>query len=122
MIIGIGIDLINIPRIEKLINKWGRRFKEKVFSDSEIKYSEGHQRDEQHFAGSFAVKEAFIKALGMRNIRLLDIEVVRNEHGKPYITLHGEAKLRVEEMEIKHICTSISHDAEYSIAVVVLEK
>ena len=122
MIIGIGIDLVNTPRIKKLIEKWGSRFKEKVFSNIEIKYSEGHQRDEQHFAGNFAVKEAFIKALGRRNIRFIDIEVMRNGYGKPYINLYGEAKVRVEEMEIKGIYTSISHDGEYSTAIVILEK
>ncbi len=121
MIIGVGIDLVNIPRIKKLIEKWGNRFKERVFSDKEIKYSEAHQRDEQHFAGNFAVKEAFIKALGNRNIRLIDIEVIRNVYGKPHINTYGQTKLMLKGMGIKGIHTSISHDGEYSVAIVILE-
>ena len=122
MITGIGIDLVNIPRIEKVLERWRDRFKKKIFTDNEIKYSESHERQGQHFAGSFAVKEAFIKAIGERNIRLSNIEVVRNEDGRPSINLHGRAKIRVEMMGINAIHSSISHDGKYSVAVVILEK
>jgi len=122
MIVGIGIDLVMIPRIKKLLEKWGNRFKERVFSADEVRYSESHIRCEQHFAGSFAVKEALFKALGKGHIRFLDIEVRRDGYGKPYINLYGRAKAEAEEMGISGIHTSISHDGEYSVAVVILEK
>ncbi len=122
MITGIGIDLVSIPRIKKALERWGDKFKKKVFTDNEIKYSESHQRQEQHFAGSFAVKEAFIKAIGERNIRLNNIEIIRNVDGRPSINLHGRAKMRVEMMGINAIHSSISHDGKYSVAVVIVEK
>jgi holo-[acyl-carrier protein] synthase len=125
MILGIGIDLINIPRIEGILKKWGDKFKKKAFSKGEIEYSESFEKSYVRFAANFAVKEAFVKALGKgfrENIRILDIEVLRNEYGKPYITLHGKAKQSTELLGVNSIYTSISHDAEYSIAVVILER
>lgn len=125
MIAGIGIDLVCIPRMEKILEKWGDRFKKRVFSASEIEYSESRKMSGRHFAGSFAVKEAFFKAIGSASeysVRIGDIEVLRDKYGKPYIALHGETKLAAEQIEISSIHTSISHDGEYSAAVVVLEK
>jgi holo-[acyl-carrier protein] synthase len=125
MIIGIGVDLVNIPRVKKLLEKWGSSFKERVFSEKEIEYSEKHKRSEQHYAASFAVKEAFFKAVGKGfkgNIRLVDIEVLRDEYGKPFVNLHGNAKQKAEAMEVSCIHASISHDGEYSVAVVILER
>ena len=122
MIAGIGIDLVHIPRMEKLLQKWGLRFKQRVFTGREIMYSESHARYEQHYAGNFAVKESFVKALGMEQVRFLDIEILRDENGKPYINLHGRAKAFAERNEIRIIHTSITHDGEYSMAVVVLER
>jgi holo-[acyl-carrier protein] synthase len=122
MIVGIGVDLVRIPRIERLLEKWGNRFKERVFSADEIRYSESHLRCAQHFAGSFAVKEAMFKALGKGHIRFLDIEVRRDEDGKPSINLYGRAREEAERMGVIGIHTSISHDGQYSVAVVILEK
>jgi holo-[acyl-carrier protein] synthase len=125
MILGIGIDIVNIPRIEKLLRKWGDKFKKRAFSRSEIEYSEGYQRSEEHFAANFAVKEAFFKALGKGlkwNIQILDIEVLRDEYGKPYINLHGNARKITKVIGVNSIHTSITHDGEYSVAVVILEK
>ncbi|GIW47176.1 MAG: holo-[acyl-carrier-protein] synthase [Deltaproteobacteria bacterium] len=120
MIIGIGIDLVYIPRIKKLLDKWGNTFKKRVFSDNEIAYSEKHLKYENHYAANFAVKEAFFKAIG-RGFRFKDIETLRDEHGKPYINLYGEAKKTASTLKISSIHTSISHDGEYSVAVVLLE-
>lgn len=125
MIAGIGIDIICIPRMERILASWGDRFKKRVFSRNEIEYSEGRKRSGQHFAGSFAVKEAFIKAVGIasgRSVRFFDVEVVRDLYGKPRVNLYGNAKQAAEEMRITSIHTSISHDGEYSAAVVILEK
>jgi holo-[acyl-carrier protein] synthase len=125
MISGIGIDIVNITRIERVIRKWEDRFKKRVFSQNEIEYSEGRKRSGQHFAASFAVKEAFIKALGKGfrgNIQMFDIEILRDSYGKPYANLYRKAKQIVEIMAINSIHVSISHDGEYSIAVVILEK
>ncbi len=125
MILGIGVDLVNIPRIERILKKWGDKFKKRAFSESEIEYSEGYNRSYEHFAANFAVKEAFFKALGKGfkgNMRIHDVEVLRDENGKPYINLHGKAKRSTERLGINSIHISISHDVEYSVAVVILER
>jgi len=126
MIIGIGIDLVSISRIEAALERWGDNFKKRIFSPVEITYSESHKSRGQHFAASFAVKEAFFKAIGSssksHHIRMLDIEVARGTEGKPYINVYGGAKRAVEQVGIQLIHTSISHDGEYSVAVVILEK
>ncbi|MFQ5786825.1 MAG: holo-ACP synthase, partial [Thermodesulfobacteriota bacterium] len=117
MIIGIGIDVVQIIRIERLIKKWGSKFTKRVFSQNEIKYSETHLKSEQHFAANFAVKESFVKALGTgfkSDLRIRDIEVLRDKVGKPYINLFGKAKQKIAELGINRIHTSISHEGEYS--------
>lgn len=126
MIIGVGIDLVSIPRIEGALKRWGDNFKNRIFSGIEIAYSDSHKNSGQHFAASFAVKEAFFKAIRSSSknhpIRMLDIEVARDMEGKPYINVYGGAKQAVEQAGIQLIHTSISHDGEYSVAVVILEK
>lgn len=125
MIVGIGIDVVQIIRIERLIKKWGSKFTKRVFSQNEIKYSETHLKSEQHFAANFAVKESFVKALGTgfkSDLRIRDIEVLRDKAGKPYINLFGKAKQKIAELGVNRIHTSISHDGEYSIALVILER
>jgi holo-[acyl-carrier protein] synthase len=125
MILGIGIDLVNIARIERIIEKWGDKFKKKAFSESEIKYAEGYNKSYEHFAANFAVKEAFFKAIGRGfrgDMRIHDVEVLRDDNGKPYINLHGRARQSTDLLGVSSIHTSISHDVEYSVAVVILEK
>ncbi len=124
MILGVGIDLVNINRIERLLKIWGDRFKKRVFSQGEIDNCERYERSSERFAANFAVKEAFFKAVGggfKTNIRLLDIEVLRDKYGKPYVNLYGKAKYVSEIMKMNVIHVSISHDGDYATAVVVLE-
>ncbi len=98
-----GIDIIRIARIEKSLEK--DSFKKAVFTESEIAYS----KNAQSFAGIFAAKEAYLKAVGTGiNCRLNTIEILHNSSGKPYIN-------GVEKSDV-----SISHDGEYAVAVVIL--
>jgi holo-[acyl-carrier protein] synthase len=125
MISGIGIDLVNITRIERLLQNWGDRFKKRVFSQEEITYSQRYKRSSERFAANFAVKEAFFKAMGKGfkgNVRMVDIVVLRDEYGKPYINLCGKAKKVVRMMEINSVHVTISHDGDYATAVVILER
>lgn len=125
MILGIGIDLVSIPRIERLLRNWGERFKKRVFSREEIDNSRLYKRRSERFAANFAVKEAFFKAVGKgfkSNIRMLDVEVLRDEYGKPYVNLHGKARRVAEMAGIHSVHVSISHDGDYATAVVILEK
>lgn len=120
MIIGIGTDIIEIERIKKaVLNTNG--FLNKVFTENEIKmFSEKNMKAET-IAGNFAAKEAFVKALGvgMRGISFNDIEVLRDELGKPYINLSDRMK---EKYSFKfNALVSISHNKESAISFVVIE-
>jgi holo-[acyl-carrier protein] synthase len=103
-----GIDIVEISRIEKLIRQYDRRFLEKVFTGSEIAYANQRRRPAEPFAGRFAAKEAFMKAMG-RKLPWTDIEITM-EGTKPSVTYDG----RIYE------AVSISHEREYAVAVVVL--
>lgn len=114
MIIGIGTDIVEIARIEKAMSKadFCRRF----FSDEENEYFEKRGFAPQTVAGNFCAKEAFVKAMGtgFRGIALRDIEVLRDEKGKPYIKCGGICGYKI------HV--SISHSREYATAQVVIEE
>jgi holo-[acyl-carrier protein] synthase len=125
MIQGIGIDLVENDRIEKIISKWGQKFLNRVFSEGEIRYCGRHIQASIHYGARFAAKEAFLKALGIglgRGVKLREIEVVHNDQGKPDLSLHGEANLQIEEREIKRIHLSLTHTKNYATAIVLLEK
>jgi holo-[acyl-carrier protein] synthase len=115
MIIGIGIDLIEVGRIRRAIER-NERFVDRVFTESEIKYSEGKKSRFEHLAARFAVKEAFFKAIGQR-IAWADVETRNLESGQPQVAL-----LAKNEYGFTRSHVTISHTAEYATAVVVLEK
>ena len=125
MIQGIGIDLVENERIEKIINKWGQKFLQRVFSDGEINYCGRHIQSSLHYGARFAAKEAFLKALGIglgRGVKLREIEVVHDDQGKPDLTLHGEAGQQIEQRQITRIHLSLTHTKNYATAIVILEK
>ena len=125
MIHGIGIDLVENERIEKIIRKWGDKFLDRVFCDNEVKYCAKYAQSSLHYAARFAAKESFLKALGMglgRGVKMKDIEVARNSGGKPEIVVHGEAKKQIAKNKIIKINLSLTHTAKYAAAFLVLEK
>ncbi len=113
----IGIDLVYVPRIEALLKKGP--FLSRFFTEKECAYFE-KRKDPKVVAGNFAVKEAFSKALGtgIREFNLKDIEVLREDNGKPYIQLGGKLKKK----SFHKIHCSISHDGDYATAIVLLEE
>ncbi len=126
MIYGNGIDIIDIHRIRKVINKYGNKFKEKCFSTYEIERSEKRINSVESFAKRYAAKEACSKALGTglaRGVFWKDIEVINNEYGKPFIKLHGKAKKIFENINKKsnlQIEVSLSDEKKYAIANVTI--
>ena len=122
MIIGVGVDLIDIQKIRESIKQ--QDFKFKVFTAEEIKICEGFVNAEEHYAGKFATKEAFMKAIG-RGIRqeiwFTQIEVLNNENGMPIIQLSGEAQRVTTELDVGNILLTISHSKGMAVAVVILE-
>jgi len=128
MIYGVGIDLIEIKRIKNELIKSGERFCKMIFTENEITYC---QRDSninvqsQCFAGRFAAKEAFFKAVGTGlrgGLTWKDIEVYNDEYGKPNFILKNKALETVEDERISNIQLSISHCKNVAAAVVILEK
>ena len=125
MIQGIGIDLVENDRIEKIIRKWGQKFLQRVFSEEEINYCGRHIQSAIHYGARFAAKEAFLKALGIglgMGVKLREIEVVRGDQGKPDLSLRDGAQLHLEKREIKIIHLSLTHTKKYATAIVILEK
>ncbi|MEA1936058.1 MAG: holo-ACP synthase [Thermodesulfobacteriota bacterium] len=126
MICGIGIDLVEIHRIEEILKRWGKKFTSKIYSEGEIEYCRNRSHPAIHYAARFAAKEAFLKSVGVGlagGIRLKDIEVLSNQQGKPDLKLHNKAKTILNRHgDIPAVHLSITHTSKYSAAVVVLEK
>ena len=126
MIYGNGIDIIDINRIKKVINKYGIRFKKRCFSVSEIEKSEKRLNSAESYAKRYAAKEACAKALGTglaRGVFWKDIEVENNKYGKPLIKLHGKAKEIFKNMNKTsntQIEVSLSDEKKYAIANVTI--
>lgn len=122
MIIGIGTDIIEIQRIERVIGKTPK-FYETIFTDVEKQYYISKGKKVEHLAGAFATKEAVSKALGtgFRTFSASDIEVVHDELGKPEVKLYKEAKKLSEKLGVKSIHLTISHCQTYAVAYVVIE-
>jgi phosphopantethiene--protein transferase domain len=125
MIQGIGIDLVENERIEKIIGKWGQKFLQRVFSEEEINYCGRHIQASIHYGARFAAKEAFLKALGIglgMGVKLREIEVVHDDNGKPDLSVRDGAHVQIEKREIKRIHLSLTHTKNYATAIVLLEK
>jgi len=125
MICGIGIDLVENGRLEKIIEKWGIKFLNRVFSAGEIQYCGKHIQSSTHYGVRFAAKESFLKALGIglgMGVKLSDIEVIHDKNGKPFLALRGGAKVQIEKREITKIHLSLTHTKKYATAIVLLEK
>lgn len=123
MIIGCGIDLVNIKRIENIIIKWGDNFIFRVFTLSEKEYCEGKTNKYQSYAGKFAAKEALLKALGigLRGVNWKEIEIRNNNYGQPNINLHGKLNKIASQKRVNKYFLSISHTKENALAEVILE-
>jgi holo-[acyl-carrier protein] synthase len=121
MIIGIGIDIVEIARIER--PTCNERFYTNYFSDEELEVFEACKYAPQTVAGRFAAKEAVLKALGqgLGNMPLREISIVKLPSGQPEVRLYGEAKRKAEELGAKRVHISISHDGGYAIAQAVAE-
>lgn len=121
MITGIGNDIIEIKRIEKAILQ--KRFLEKYFTRDENIFFGSRKLNIPSIAGNFAAKEAVSKALGtgFSNFRLIDIEILRNTKGMPYVILYHNAKTLAYEKNINKIHISISHSIEYATAYALAE-
>jgi len=121
-IVAHGIDLVDCPRIEQMIERHGERFIRRVFTDAEQAYAEKNKNEVEKLAGRFAAKEAVLKLVGTGwrgKIAWTDIEIINNAAGQPEVTLGGEVKKIADELGIKHVSVSITHTANFVIASAV---
>jgi len=121
-IIAHGIDLVDCPRIEEMIERHGSHFLDRVFTENEQSYATNAKNLIEKLAGRFAAKEAILKMLGTGwrgKIAWTDIEVLGNSLGRPIVTLSGEVKRIADTMDIKEVSLSISHTANFVMASAV---
>jgi len=113
----IGIDIIEIARINQAITRWGDSFLHRVYTDSEL---ERYREKPSSLAARFACKEAVMKLLGTgkNGIRWRDIETLSYPGGKPLVNLYGGAQSKASELGLKEIAVSLSHSREYAVASV----
>ncbi len=120
-----GVDLIEIPRLERVLERYGDRFLERVFTPAEILYCRGRLPE---LAARFAAKEAVSKALGV-GVRMMardginwrDVEIIGDARGKPLVCLYGRAAARADELGLTEWAVSLSHTREHAIAFVVAQ-
>lgn len=118
----VGIDIIEIRRIEKLFSA-NEDFLKRIYTEKEIEYCKQKKNKYQHFAARFASKEAMFKALGtgwVGKMKWTDIELLNDEMGRPYLNLYGNVKELADKKHIDNISVSLSHCQDYAIAHVLL--
>jgi holo-[acyl-carrier protein] synthase len=123
MIYGLGTDIIEVSRIEKVMER-DIGFRDKIFTAVEIAYCETKKYKYENYAARFSAKEAFMKAIGTGwrfGIRFADIEVYHDEFGKPLIRLNGKAEELGKIEGISKIHVSLSHVKEIATAIVIVE-
>jgi len=120
----VGLDLVEISRIQAVTEKYGIRFLQRVYTSQELEYCfKESKRIYPELSARFAAKEAVVKSLGtgMRGVTWKDVEVVRNALGKPGIVLHERAKGIADQLGIKQIHISLSHTESVAAAVALIE-
>ncbi len=124
MIVGLGLDIAEVDRIEAAIGRHGAPFLERLYTPGEVAYCESHRDKFERYAARFAAKEATMKALGTgwsRGVRWRDIEVAREPSGKPTIRLAGVSQQIAQRMGVKSISLSITHSGNLALAQVIFE-
>ncbi len=119
----IGIDIVEIRRLERASKRWGRAFLKKVYTDRELAYSRSKRFPEQHLAARFAAKEAIFKALGEVEkdfVGWKNIEILNDSNGKPVVHWHGQAEKVRKKRGLLGAAVSLSHTENYAVASAML--
>ena len=122
MIIGTGIDIIEVSRIKRALDMWGDKFLNRVFTKRELSYANKKKFSHENLAARFACKESVLKAFGDTRVgvRLKNIEVLNDSKGKPEVILHREAKRFADKKNLNKIIVSMSHTNNYAVSNVIL--
>jgi holo-[acyl-carrier protein] synthase len=122
VILGLGIDVCPVERIEQVLSRHDEIFCERIFTPEERKYAGNGRARAERLAARFAAKEAAIKALGApEGLRWKDMEVVNDENGAPSLKLEGKAHERMEALGVSRVLISLTHAGGVAMAVVILE-
>jgi holo-[acyl-carrier protein] synthase len=124
MILGTGIDIIEVARIASSFEKFGERFVNRILLPGEIAYCLAHRKPAPFLAVRFAAKEAISKAFGTgigAQLGWQDLEIRRKESGEPFVILHGKGKILFEARGAKQLLVSLSHTENYAAATAILE-
>ena len=119
----IGIDIVEIRRLERASKKWGKAFLNKVYTSRELAYSRSKRYPAQHLAARFAAKEAIFKALGEVTTNFVgwkNIEILNDSFGKPVVYWHGDAEKIRKKKKLKGAVVSLSHTENYAVATAML--
>ena len=124
MILGTGIDIIEVSRIAASFEKFGERFVNRILRPAEIAYALSHRRPAPFLAARFAAKEAISKAFGTgigASLGWHAMEIARRESGEPYVILHAEGQELMARRSAQRLLVSLSHTQHYATAFAVLE-
>jgi len=124
MILGIGVDIVEVERIQSAVDRYGQRFVGRVFTAAEAAYCRRCAHPDQRFATRFAAKEAALKALGVgwaQGLQFVEVEVSNNELGAPSVAFSGRALALARRLGVERIHVSLTHHRHFAVAQVVLE-
>jgi len=116
MIIGTGVDITEVKRLRQAVEKWGKAFLNRIFTQDELRNAKSRGSLYQHLAGRFAAKEAVFKAMGVADLNWKDVQILNDKQGKPYCEILN-AKMKNIDVHI-----SISHVKNYAVANAIIEK
>jgi len=118
MIGGIGVDIIEIERVEQAVESFGERFLQRIYAPEEIEYCRRHEGWYESLAARFSAKEAVMKAMGTgrKGVRWREIVICNDTFGRPYVLLRGGTKRRALDQGIERVEVSMSHSHRYAVA------
>ena len=126
MVVGSGIDIVEVDRVAGLKAKWADKFLKRMFTEKELAYANTKRCAAEHLAARIAIKEALVKAMSNNGKKYLgswkDIEVSNDKSGRPYVNLYGNFARVRRRRKLKEIVISTSHIDKYAVASVILEK
>ena len=125
MIVGSGVDILEVERMRKSMGRWGDRLLKRVFTDREIAYSKKKRDSAQHFAARFCAKEALVKAAGggwEKEMRWTDVEILNDRNGSPQVRAYGPARRLLLKVKVDKVMVSMSHTRDYAVASAILER
>jgi len=125
MILGVGIDIIEVARVKASHERFGERFMNRLLLADEIAYCLSHKNPAPFLAARFAAKEAISKAFGTgigASLGWQDMEICKKESGEPFVVLHGKGKKLFKSRRAKRLLVSLSHTVNYAAATAILER